>query len=493
MQNNCQYPAGTQMSQVTMYHPMIMQASVHSQPSPVFNQPQYHQFPNMDEPASPLSSLGIFCPTSNAQTNNAAATTSSDETLSHVSSVEFPPMQNAILGTPQMFPYHSQGVTMSPLGGGLCSPGIVSVENLQTAWVTPGTNLAYVPQPTRMYSPAPQPAYVPFAQPFLAPTPPPPAHFDQYQNEFQPQLPPQLQPQQQQQQQQKPQLSSRSPPRSTNNNHTERSPHFSLPQSKRIPEQSQTRLNRRFKKKECFKTFPEENDKRTITSRHHNKKNGGCVPVSKGRKNYRIRCKACSAPVSRQVVKDVKPEDLASAFADQNDILDQLPEFFGEPLLNFPEIVFYMQIFSAKSKDNDQLQYFKVPRPAKERELHIDHRLTELFIRNFGFDHACEHHEFKRQPTHVPGICHARNLYRQLIVDSLLPTFLAYVRNMDEAKRLFGIIFRYVGCATPKDIATNIPQVWTAVTNVDEETSLEITGIVSLYNYHLFRRLIVKN
>jgi hypothetical protein len=475
-----QYPAGTQLSQ-TMYHPMIMQAQM----SPVLNQPQYHQFPNMDEPGSPPSSypLMVACgPTINSQTNNAAATTSSDETLSHVSSVEFPPMQNAIL-TPQMFPYHSQGVTMSPLGGGLCSPGIVSVENLQTAWVAPGTNFAYVPQPTRMYSPAPQPAYVPFAQPFLAPTPPPPAHFDQFPNEFQ--SPPQVQPQQQQQQQ--PQLSSRSPPR------TERSPHFSLPQSKRTPEQTQTRLSRRFKKKEWFKTLPEENDKRSIMSRHQNKKNGGCVPVSKGRKNYRIRCKACSAPVSRQVVKDVKPEDLASAFADQNEILDQLPEFFGEPLLNFPEIVFYMQIFSAKSKDNDLLQYFKVPRPAKERELHIDHRLTELFIRNFGFDHACEHHEFKRQPTHVPGICHARNLYRQLIVDSLLPTFLAYVRNMDEAKRLFGIIFRYVGCATPKDIATNIPQVWTAVTNVDEETSLEITGIVSLYNYHLFRRLIVKN
>jgi len=419
-------------------------------------------------------------PTTNAQTNTNEPTTPADETLSHVSSVDFPPMQNAILTPPQLFPYNSGGVTMSPLG----SPGIVSVENLQTAWVAPGTNVAYVPQPARIYSPAPQPtAYIPFVQPFLAPTPPPPAHFDQYgQNDFQ-------------QQQQQPQLS-QFPPR-TLNNHIERNPHFSLPQSKRThePLQNRNRFNRRFKKKESFKAFssPEENDKTAFLSRQLNKKNGGCVPVSKGRKNYRIRCKACSAPVSRQVVKDVKPEDLASAFADQNEILDQLPEFFGEPLLNFPEIVFYMQIFSAKSKDNDQLQYFKVPRPAKERELHIDHRLTELFIRNFGFDHACEHHEFKRQPTHVPGICHARNLYRQLIVDSLLPTFLAYVRNMDEAKRLFGIIFRYVGCATPKDIATNIPQVWTAVTNVDEETSLEITGIVSLYNYHLFRRLIVKN
>jgi len=192
-------------------------------------------------------------------------------------------------------------------------------------------------------------------------------------------------------------------------------------------------------------------------------------------------------------VKEVKQEDLESAFADQNEILDQLPEFFGEPLLNFPEIVFYMQIFKAKSKEKEELQYFKVPRPAKERELHIDHRLTELFIRNFGFDHACEHHEFKRLPMHVPGICHARNLYRQLIVESLLPTFLAYVRNMDEAKRLFGIIFRYVGCATPRDIASNLPQVWKAVTYVDRTTSLEITGIVSLYNYHLFRRLIVKD
>jgi len=468
------YPApGTQMSHVTM-HPMFMQAN----PSPVFNQPQYHQF--MEEPRSPLSSLSLplmmACGlTINGRTTN---TTATDETSSLVSSVDFPPMQNAIL-TPQLFPYNSQGVTMSPLGGGLCSPGIVSVENLQTAWVAPGTNLAYVPQTARIYSPAPQPAYVPFAQPFLAPTPPPNqvAPYNPHQN-FQ------------QAQQHRPELSSQLPPRPTNNN-TEYNPRFSLPQSKRThePPQNRNRLNRRFKKKQSYKTFnPEENDK---TMSRFKKKNGGCVPMSKSRKNY--RCKACSAPVSRQVVKDVKPEDLASAFADQNEILDQLPEFFGEPLLNFPEIVFYMQIFNAKSKDNDQLQYFKVPRPAKERELHIDHRLTELFIRNFGFDHACQHHEFKRQPTHVPGICHARNLYRQLIVDSLLPTFLAYVRNMDEAKRLFGIIFRYVGCATPKDIATNIPQVWTAVTNVDKETSLEITGIVSLYNYHLFRRLIVKN
>jgi len=175
---------------------------------------------------------------------------------------------------------------------------------------------------------------------------------------------------------------------------------------------------------------------------------------------------------------------------DQNEMLNQLPEFFGEPQLNFPEIVYYMQIFKAKSKCGENLGYFKVPRPAKERELQVDQRLTELFIRNFGFDHACEAEEFQRRPVHIPGICHARSLYREIISECLLPTFLASLKEMEKVKDVFTIIFRYVGCATPKDLASNIPQVWTAVTKVDDQHSLEITGVVSLFNYHLFRRLI---
>lgn len=463
---NSQYPPQTQMA---MCQPLIVQP----QPSPVFNQPQFHSFPTFDEQSSPVSSLGLplmVCdPATMHHTTNTApptSSTSTDETLSNVSSIQggIPPFQNTIL-TPTVFPYNSQGVTMSPVSGGLCTP-VVSVDSLQTAWLSPGANMAYMPPQPQIYSQPPPAAFVPYSQPVFAPTPPP-THFElPFDNSFQ---------------------TRQTPPVETKN---AQEPIFSSPQSILPHEPDHTRKSFKFNKLRK-KRFPEENDTESALCRRSvSKKKIGCTPVNKSRKNFRVRCKACSAPVSRQVVKDVKPEDLESAFADQNEILDQLPEFFGEPLLNFPEIVFYMQIFSAKSKENDQLQYFKVPRPAKERELHIDHRLTELFIRNFGFDHACEHHEFKRQPVHVHGICHARNLYRQLIVDSLLPTFLAYVRNMDEAKRLFGIIFRYVGCATPKDIASNIPQVWTAVTKVDEDTSLEITGIVSLYNYHLFRRLI---
>ena len=45
IQSQSQHPAsGTQMSQVTsMFHPMIIQNGVLAQPSPVFNQTQYHQ------------------------------------------------------------------------------------------------------------------------------------------------------------------------------------------------------------------------------------------------------------------------------------------------------------------------------------------------------------------------------------------------------------------------------------------------------------------
>jgi len=473
-----QYPQpGIQMSPYTpMYHPLIIQ-NVQSQPSPVFNQPQYHQFPTMNEQRiSPVSSLSLplmvaHCPTTNPQSTNniaAASSTSTDETWSNVSSVSsIPTLQTHQIVTPTLLPYNPMSI--SPGSTGLCSPNVVSMDNVQTAWIAPGSSLGYAPQ-ARLYSSSPAP-FVPYAQPlYTTSTTPPPMSYEA--------------------------IFHNPPPAPTGQNNVQQQPHhFSSPQSNRTNSPSPPRSNLQYQ--QCHNIFPEGNVKKSTPNRHfgYNKNKGrSCVPVSMSRnkKNFRVRCKACSAPVSRQVVKEVQQEDLQSAFADQNEILDQLPEFFGEPLLNFPEIVFYMQIFKARSKGNEELQYFKVPRPAKERELHIDHRLTELFIRNFGFDHACEHHEFQRLPMHVPGICHARNLYRHLIVEALLPTFLAYVRHMDEAKRLFGIIFRYVGCATPKDIASNLPQVWKAVTNVDADTSLEITGIVSLYNYHLFRRLIEK-
>jgi len=209
------------------------------------------------------------------------------------------------------------------------------------------------------------------------------------------------------------------------------------------------------------------------------------------RPRFRTRCKACSAAISRGCVRQVNLEDIAEAFADRTSTLDQLPEFFGEPQLNFPEIVYYMRIF--RQQGRGELQYFKVPRPTKERELHVDVRLAELFIRNYGFDHACEAHEFSRLPVHTSGICQARMAYRQTIVESLLPQFLPNVRNMEEAKNMFNIIFRYVGCSTPKDICSTIPQVWVAVSDVDDKIACELTGVVSLFNYHLFRRMIVKS
>jgi len=208
------------------------------------------------------------------------------------------------------------------------------------------------------------------------------------------------------------------------------------------------------------------------------------------RKGFRSRCKCCSSPASRGYTKELATEDLQKAFGDISHILDQLPEFFGEPQLNFPEIVSYIQMFRPEGTA-DELQYFKVPRPTKERELQVDVRLAELFVRNFGFDHACEASDFERISVHDPVICQARMVYRQVIVQCLLPHF-HQMCDVSDAQDIFSLIFRYTGCCTPKDICDTFPQVWSSTVPVNSSTAIEITGVVSMFNYHLFRRYIVK-
>lgn len=227
------------------------------------------------------------------------------------------------------------------------------------------------------------------------------------------------------------------------------------------------------------------------TERRNSSSSSTCTRTSnKSRKGFRNRCKACSSPASRGFTKELSNADLEKAFGDINHILDSLPEFFGEPQLNFPEIVSYIQMFRPEGTA-DELQYFKVPRPTKERELQVDVRLAELFVRNFGFDHACEASDFERISVHDSSICQARMVYRQVIVQSLLPQF-HQLCDVPEAQDIFNLIFRFTGCCTPKDICETFPQVWSSTVPVNSSTAIEITGVVSNFNYHLFRRYIVK-
>jgi len=70
---------------------------------------------------------------------------------------------------------------------------------------------------------------------------------------------------------------------------------------------------------------------------------------------------------------------------------------------------------------------------------------------------------------------------------------------MEEGNEIFSLIFRFAGVSMVKNITTNLPQVFTSVVEHSDEKkeselnaseSFECTGVVSLFNYHLFRRRI---
>jgi len=210
------------------------------------------------------------------------------------------------------------------------------------------------------------------------------------------------------------------------------------------------------------------------------------VKHSNTERKGRIRCKACSAGCRNNSIKHVDPAMLAEVMADRNELMAQLPEFFGEPLLNFPEFVHYCPIF--RSKAIGEMEYYKIPRTTKERELNIPRRLSELFIRTFGPENAPESKSFRRISPHTE-LCEVRMAVRNSIVKAC-PDLITGVRNMDEANGIFDLIFRFVGVAMPKSICPNLPQCFTAVVVLDSENESECTGVVSLFNYHLFRRKI---
>merc|ERR1719173_385445 len=215
------------------------------------------------------------------------------------------------------------------------------------------------------------------------------------------------------------------------------------------------------------------------------------------RKSNRVRCKSCSASGSRAALKDVPMEDIIEATRERPELVAELPEFFGEPSLNFEEFAFYAPIFRTPLLNND-VYYFKIPRTTKERELNIPRRLCELFNRTFGPEDAPESKAFDRISPHN-HLCEARCAIRNAIVTAMQETIFTGCRNMDEGNHIFSLIFRFAGVSMVKTITTNLPQVFTAVVGFSDEKkesdlketeAFECTGVVSLFNYHLFRRRI---
>jgi len=215
------------------------------------------------------------------------------------------------------------------------------------------------------------------------------------------------------------------------------------------------------------------------------------------RKTNRVRCKSCSASGSRAALKDVPMEDIIEATRERPELVAELPEFFGEPSLNFEEFAFYAPIFRTPLL-NDDVYYFKIPRTTKERELNIPRRLCELFNRTFGPEDAPESKAFDRISPHN-HLCEARCAIRNAIVTAMQETIFTGCRNMEEGNHIFSLIFRFTGVSMVKTITTNLPQVFTAVVGFSDEKkesdlketeAFECTGVVSLFNYHLFRRRI---
>jgi len=208
------------------------------------------------------------------------------------------------------------------------------------------------------------------------------------------------------------------------------------------------------------------------------------------RKSARVRCKSCSS--SSRANKEYSEADLALALKDNSDLLKQLPEFFGEPLLHFEEFVHYTPVFRTPAVKGDFMMYFKIPRTTKERELNIPQRLTELFIRTFGPEYAPERSQFERISPHS-SLCDVRMVIRSVVVKALAPVFTPYLKDMEDTQNLFNTIFRFAGIACVKDVCPTAPQVWCAtVTDPQSDTEVyENVGVVSLFNYHLFRRKVV--
>lgn len=239
--------------------------------------------------------------------------------------------------------------------------------------------------------------------------------------------------------------------------------------------------------------FPVQNTEAVQQTPFFVEKEEKCQPAvpPQTRKNSRPRCKACAGKTCRNnSPKQVSREDILEATKFRPELIRQLPEFFGEPQLNFEEYVHYAPLFRTKSLD-PEMQYFKIPRTTKERELNIPRRLGELFVRTFGPEDAPDSKDFDRISPHN-HLCDARMAIRSSVVKAL-PNVIVGCRNMDEANYIFDTIFRFAGVSMVKSICNNLPQVFTAVVEIkdaDNEISFECTGVVSLFNYHLFRRRI---
>lgn len=189
--------------------------------------------------------------------------------------------------------------------------------------------------------------------------------------------------------------------------------------------------------------------------------------------------------------------DIIEATRERPELVAQLPEFFGEPQLNFQEFAHYAPIL--RTKGLDETLYFKIPRTTKERDLNIPRRLNELFIRTFGPEDAPDSKSFERVSCH-DRLCEARMAIRTATVKALQEVIFVGVRTMDEGNEIFNMIFRFTGVSMPKTFCSNIPQIFCSVVALQEKSedckaqfggeAYECLGVVSLFNYHLFRRKI---
>jgi len=369
-----------------------------------------------------------------APSSTSSGSTECSTSLSLTSNFSNSPPHHGISSPSAMMPFLQQQHHV------VCSPSpVVSLDpgNLQSAWVAPSsfTPMTWVASPTN------------FVQPLFHPSP--------TASGLLPGSLPQVVPRQQQHQQQ--------------HHHQHRHVH-------QQPSSSQRHF---------FQPKPNPQPTNGAMGRFQNQR--------PARKNVRVRCKACASSSCRNAAtKELNDADMAEYKADRTELMKSLPEFFGEPQLNFEEFVHYAPVFRAKHVGGEETYYFKIPRTTKERELNIPQRLTELFIRTFGPENAPAKNSFDRISPHT-SLCDVRMVVRSTVVKALAPVFTPWLQTMDDAQELFDIIFRYAGVSCVKDVCPTAPQIWCAVVNddnVEESEGWENVGVVSLFNYHLFRRRI---
>lgn len=274
------------------------------------------------------------------------------------------------------------------------------------------------------------------------------------------------------------QMSSPAPPQFA------QSPNMSLHYPVLIPQNQNFSQQNSFRSPQKHQNNPWRN-LRGYTMPAHSRQNRACPS-----------CPHCTNQVSLLPSK-ISVEAIEEVLDPRVELCMKLPEFFGEPKLDIHELVSYIPIFTDEPKD-EILDYFKVPRTTRERDLadaDLKVRLTDLFHRNFDFDVYKTIQEFHSIDIHEPYCCSVRREVRNCIIDTLLPFLRILSRSQEHNQQVLSIIFRFVGCAPMNEITEEktLPFLWVGVQKESWDTCYEYTSVVSTFNYHLFRRKIKCN